>query len=477
MRHKTEWLVAAGLVALAACDDGVTPADLDAGDAELSVDAEPPDAALDAAVPADAAPLDPGETEPGGALTVRTDAEGAFAREAPVLGILRRGDFVAGRQFFQLAWIPAPGRPEVDGLGPTFNATACVDCHPDNGRGGPGTPRRPEPGVLLRLGGAAGPDPVYGGQLQPFGIAGVPGEARPLRQRTPAEVVTLRGGAQITLHRVDYALDQLAFGPLAEATRVSPRLGQQLVGQGLLEAIPGERLAALADPDDRDGDGISGRIARLPDGQIGRFGWKAGQPTVEAQTAAAFAGDLGLTSPLFPTENCPPAQAACARAPHGGTPELPAVRLRVTAAYLSLLGVPARRDAAAELPGKAVFHRVGCAGCHQPDHHTGPGVLPELADQHIWPYTDLLLHDLGPGLDDGVPEGGAEPQEWRTAPLWGLGLTERPGAQRHLLHDGRAHSLAEAILWHGGEAEAARDAYAELEPADRAALHRFIESL
>lgn len=427
------------------------------------------DAGGDAGLP----PADPSERWPGGETTVQRSDVGAYVQEAANLSILRRAAFEAGVQFFQLEWEPAPGRGETDGLGPTYNAVSCVACHARNGRG---LRTLPHPGVLIRLGSGRGPDARYGGQVQPLSIPGVPVEARVQLERRTERRVPL-DGLEVELVRSDYTLVDLGFGSLEGPTEISPRIAQQLVGLGLLEAIPVAALERIADPRDDDGDGISGRVARLDSGEVGRFGWKAAQPTVESQTAGAFAGDLGLTSRYHPTENCPVGQSACAAAIHGGSPELPDVRLEVTSAYVRLLGVPASRPSALADEGQAIFHRVGCGACHWASHVTGEVHEPELHGQRIWPYTDLLLHDMGEGLADGVPEGAAEGHEWRTPPLWGLGLVETVNGARHLLHDGRASSLEEAILWHGGEAEGSRDAYAALPMHERTALNRFVESL
>ncbi|MCU0676155.1 MAG: c-type cytochrome [Myxococcota bacterium] len=422
----------------------------------------------------DAGPVDESERRPGGDTTTSVLGVGAFVQPAANLSLLRL-------QFFQLDWVPAPGSPpESDGLGPTFNAASCLSCHARNGRAVPGDAPNAGVGVLVRLGTLDHfPDPRYGDQLQPFGVAGVPGEARVEYAWEIVREVVLPGGQRVVLRRPTYTLRSPAHGPLAEGVGLSPRTSPHLLGQGLLEAVPESVLAEWHDPDDRDGDGVSGRLPRLPDGSVGRFGWKSAQPTVEAQTAAAFLGDLGLTSPMFPTENCPEAQAACRAAPSGGSPELPAVRLRVTSSYVRLLGVPTRRDPDAPqvLAGRALFRAIGCASCHRPNLETGDAVEPELAHQTIWPYTDLLLHDLGEGLADGVAEGDAAPSEWRTPPLWGLGLVPEVNGALALLHDGRAHTWEEAILWHDGEAEAARATYETLSAGDRAAIAAFLASL
>ena len=212
---------------------------------------------------------------------------------------------------------------------------------------------------------------------------------------------------------------------------------------------------------------------------LGRFGWKAGRATVRQQVAAAFNGDIGITSPLFPEENCPAIQTACREAPNGGTPEITPSRLDSVALYARTLAVPALRDAEDEQVrrGYRLFEEFGCASCHLPTLETGPSDIEALAYQVFHPFTDLLLHDMGEGLADGRPEFDAGGREWRTPPLWGLGLLEEVNGFRFLLHDGRARTPAEAILWHGGEAEGAMEAFRGASAEERAALLRFLESL
>ena len=249
--------------------------------------------------------------------------------------------------------------------------------------------------------------------------------------------------------------------------------------EGLINAWP------LADPDDADGDGISGRPnmvwdIRRSEVVLGRFGWKANEPTVEQQAAAAFLGDIGITSTLFPEENCPAAQDACAAAPNGGTPEIPDERLAQVEFYVQTLAVPAMRnvDDPRVRRGAELFVQTGCAACHRPRHVTGDDHPVEpLRNQTIFPFTDLLLHDMGEGLADGRPDGLATGREWRTPPLWGIGLVEVVNRHTMFLHDGRARSLEEAILWHGGEGQAARDQFMALTRDERDALLQFLRSL
>ncbi|CAN5475858.1 hypothetical protein BH23VER1_BH23VER1_21580 [soil metagenome] len=272
----------------------------------------------------------------------------------------------------------------------------------------------------------------------------------------------------------------------------SPRVAQALAGIGLLEAVPDSAILALADPDDADGDGISGRPNWVWDLAarevvLGRFGWKSGQPSIRQQTAAAFRGDMGITSNLCPDENTTPDQLAAmdalgipAAALASEEPDLDDKILDRVTTYLQTLAPPARREHAGPtvLRGKALFAAARCTACHAPAFQTAPdAALPELANQTIRPYTDLLLHDMGDGLADHRPEFEADGREWRTAPLWGIGLVETVNGHTHFLHDGRARNLEEAILWHGGEAEASRETFKAMSAHDRGALLKFLESL
>ena len=273
---------------------------------------------------------------------------------------------------------------------------------------------------------------------------------------------------------------------------ISPRVAPQMIGLGLLEAVPEDQILEREDPDDKDGDGISGRANRVWSLEqdrvmLGRFGLKAGNPTILQQSAEAFAGDIGISNPLVrqASGDCTARQQRCLKAPNGDTEahgglELSQELLDLTVFYSQNLAVPRRRahDDPVILAGKALFYGIGCAACHRPKLYTGKVEgQPHLSNQLIWPYTDMLLHDMGEALADGRPEGDAEGREWRTAPLWGVGLTEVVSGHRFLLHDGRARGVKEAILWHGGEAQTARDAFAALSKAERDKLIAFVNSL
>jgi CxxC motif-containing protein (DUF1111 family) len=282
-----------------------------------------------------------------------------------------------------------------------------------------------------------------------------------------------------------YVIEGLAHGPLDADVQVSPRVAPAMIGLGLLEAIADERLLELADTDDADGDGISGRVNRVWDLEagalaIGRFGWKAEQPSVRQQAAGAFLGDIGITSSLFPDAECSAAQLDCQTATSGGAPELTDRLLDRVERYSQLLAVPGRIDYAdaAVVRGRTLFGELGCAGCHVASHRTSADAeLEEVQDQLIWPYTDLLLHDLGEALSDSRPSYEAAGNEWRTPPLWGIGRYPTVNGHDRLLHDGRARGVAEAILWHGGEASASQHAFTQLSASERFDLVAFVESL
>lgn len=423
----------------------------------------------------------------GGDGTV-DDATGfAFALALKTLPDRDRRAFAVGNSFFNRNWVRAPASTTArDGLGPTFNAQSCSSCHLHDGRGRPPADARdPERGLLLRLSVGDPPQPVrlYGSQLQDRAIAGVPAEGRIEITRTPR-----RGrygdGTPFELLAPRYAVADRAFGPLPRDVQISPRVAPGVFGVGLLEAVPERTILGHADPADGDGDGISGRPNRVADARtrttaLGRFGWKANVPTVEQQTASAFNGDIGVTSPIFTEEDCPPGQRACARAKTGGRPEVDARKLARVTFYTRTLAVPARRRVGARATdaGERHFERLGCDTCHLPELRTGDSDVAGLSHQLIRPYTDLLLHDMGPALADGRPDGLASGSEWRTPPLWGIGLVSVVNDHTRFLHDGRARDLAEAILWHGGEAHPARERFRKLPARERRELVAFLESL
>lgn len=459
--------------------------------------------------PNDFTEAQPFERRSAGAATVepRTNRD-AFSLPSGNIAFEDELDFRVGNGLFRKLWVSSPSSTLAsDGLGPLYNARSCQRCHLKDGRGHP--PEGPDDNAisfLMRIsipGGAeydileieeyiaTAPDPNYGFQLQDFSLAGHAAEFQ-LGITYEEFDVALNGGEVATLRRPTYSVLNPGYGPLYPGAMLSPRVAPQMIGLGLLEAIPAADIMALADPDDTDGDGISGRLQIIWSEEfdrpmIGRFGHKAGMPTIREQTASAFAGDIGISTPIFPTlwGDCTAAQTTCIDAPHGGDElsngfEIDEVGLDLVTFYSRNLGVPARRDVddPTVLYGKEIFHASGCAACHQPNFVTHRlEDQPEQSFQLIWPYTDMLLHDMGEGLADNRPEARATGTEWRTAPLWGTGLTEQVSGHTYFLHDGRARNLLEAMLWHGGEAQSSRDAIVGLTPEDRAALITFLESL
>lgn len=444
-----------------------------------------------------AAPLGPAQQQgthaPGGGATTEHSGSAAFLQQAAGGDRQQQLFFVSGSSFYLEPWLPPPSvSTSRRGLGPLFNAAACSDCHLGGGRGRPALGAEDEPaGLVLRLGsgeqdehGAALPDPVYGVQLQTRALAGSAAEGTVLLELEPL-LRSYADGSEQLLRVPRYRLAELRYGAAPGELRLSPRAAAATVGLGLLEAIPAARLQALEDPDDRDGDGISGRLNQVWDRSAqalapGRFGWKAEQPSLRQQISAALAHDMGVTSLTYPEGDCIAAACSAETAAAGAAPELNERVLDRLELYLRLLAVPARRvpEDEAVQRGERWFSELGCAGCHVPAHMTASdAALLQLRAQEIWPYTDLLLHDLGAELADDRPSYLAQGTEWRTPPLWGVGLSRQVSGHQRLLHDGRAEGVAEAILWHGGEAAAARDGFQALGAAQRAELVAFVESL
>jgi CxxC motif-containing protein (DUF1111 family) len=448
------------------------------------------------------------EDKPAGAATVRArkDAD-AFSQPSGNISFEDELTFKVGNGLFRKLWVSAPSSTLAsDGLGPLFNARSCQRCHLKDGRGHP--PENADDNaisIFLRVSipGTADdavadiqgyfatlPDPTYGTQLQDFAVQGYSAEYS-LGISYQEQPVELADGTIVSLRAPTYSAENPGYGPLHPDAMLSPRVAPQMIGLGLLEAIPAQDILNSADPDDLDGDGISGRpnivmSAVYQQPMLGRFGLKAGAATVLEQSAAAFAGDIGISSPLHPSGagECTQAQTDCQAAIHGDGDdrvyEIDGEGLDLVAFYSRNLGVPARRgvDDPLVLQGKKVFYETGCTACHTPSFVTHRlEDQPEQSFQLIWPFTDLLLHDMGPGLADNRPEARASGSEWRTAPLWGIGLTQQVSGHTYFLHDGRARSILEAVLWHGGEAQTQRDAVVEMPTADRDALIAYLESL
>ena len=449
--------------------------------------------AMSPAVPS--APSGSGQLEPaassGSISTAIIESEQAYQQPASVLNARELEQFAEGRKNFAQHWVVAPSILGLWGRGPTSNAEACTDCHEHGGRGqAPADVTQPMQSMLVRLsipgaGPHGGPNPhrVYGDQLQNEGILGrVPPEGDP-RLTWDARSVTMADGEIAQLRAPTLKFQALNFGPFGAEVMTSMRVAPSLIGVGLLDAVSEDTIRALeADQRRRGLRGHSNRVWDLINNReaLGRFGHKANQPSVEQQIFLAYHADLGVTSRWFPEENCTEVQFECLAEPPGGHPELPTEFVDPVLFFARALAAPARRniDDAQVRRGEALFHLAGCDGCHAPTLETGDyAALPVLSHRTIHPYTDLLLHDMGEGLADGRPDFRAGARDWRTTPLWGLGLSRGVNGNDSLLHDGRARNATEAILWHGGEAQSARDAFRGMPKADREALIAFLRSL
>ena len=458
-------------------------------------------------------PADPSEALPGGKTTVHL-RKPTFMAPLANLTLERQDKFYLGLSFFRDPWVIAPSATtDRDGLGPLFNARACFACHPRGGRGRtPSNIDEPMLSMFLRLSipgenkkyGVI-PEPVYGDQLQvrgitvknSFGLArkngvaegdGLIGEAH-----SYVEYETIRGsyadGENWELRKPHYKIRDAAWGEMHPDTLFSPRLAPPLAGLGLLEAIDERDILALADPEDKNNDHISGKANLVWDvvrGKtvLGRFGFKANQPNLLQQTAAAFRGDIGITNDLFKEQPCSERQIICQQAQNGldsnSDVEIKRELLDAVTFFGRMLAVNKRRgeNTPKVLAGRKLFYQANCKACHTPGFTTiNNAAEPELAGQKIWPYSDLLLHDMGKGLADGRPDFLATGSEWRTAPLWGLGLSQQVSGSKLYLHDGRARSLSEAILWHDGEAKTSRDYFIAMDKEKRQALLAFVRSL
>lgn len=436
---------------------------------------------------------------PGGTTSVSRQDRNAFLLPSANLSAERQLDFRVGSSFFRNPWVSAPASTTArDGLGPLFNTNACINCHVRDGRGHPPEadarnsagmlvrislpPETADPLLLKTIGTLA--EPTYGGQLQDMALPGVAPEAR-IRVRYQEHSAFFNDGHEVRLRRPELLISQLGYGPLHPDSRLSARIAPTMIGLGLLEAIDAEDILAQADPEDRNADGIRGQANWVWDIEqqstvLGRFGWKASQPSLDQQNAHALANDLGLTSVLIPHDDCRPQQIACLQQPNGGEPEVSDNIRQAILTYTRHLAVPMRRqlDEPAVQQGEQLFHQAGCANCHTPSYTTRADASDrELANQTIYPYTDLLLHDMGPDLADQHSEFQAAGNQWRTPALWGLGLTQTVSGHTQMLHDGRARNALEAILWHGGEAASAKRHVLTYTAEQRTALLAFLNSL
>jgi CxxC motif-containing protein (DUF1111 family) len=463
--------------------------------------------------------FDPQEIKQGGDTGISISSAESYSKPSSNLTASRKGSFFIGNAFFKQPWVIAPASTDSrDGLGALFNVAACQSCHVKDGRGhAPMNADDDADSLLIRLAMPATTDeqrqqlkdsliekvvhPMYGGQLQDRGIQGVPAEARISVQWTD-KPVTFADGYVETLRAPTFNLTQPGYGKLDDELMVSPRVALPMIGLGLLEQIPDEAIKNQAMKSKGD---ISGKFNWVMDPQtgknaLGRFGWKAGQTKLITQNQSAFNEDMGLTSNIRPNESCMPTQTACLNATTGADEQgngKPAVEVNDDVAkfvefYTRNLAVPNRRDADNELvlAGKKRFYDIGCQSCHTPRYQL-PKTDDDRLEQHgqvIYPYTDLLIHDMGDDLADRTIAGKLPPKEaqveflansyeWRTPALWGVGLAQIVDPQATFLHDGRARTLMEAVLWHGGESEKQQKEVLKLDKQGRAELNAFLKSL
>ena len=469
------------------------------------------------------ATFDSQEIKQGGDTGIAITSSESYSKPSSNLPASRKGNFFIGNAFFKQPWVIAPASTDSrDGLGALFNVAACQSCHVKDGRGhAPMTSRDDADSLLIRLAMPATTDeqrqqlqdsmiekvahPMYGGQLQDRGIQGVPAEAR-ISVKWTDKPVTFADGHIETLRAPTFTLINPGYGAFDEELMVSPRIALPMIGLGLLEQIPDADIKNQAvSASSNDANAISGKFNWVLDPQtgktaLGRFGWKAGQTRLVTQNQSAFNEDMGLTSNIRPLESCTPLQTACLKATTGADEQgnsKPPVEVsdevvKFVEFYTRNLAVPHRREADSELvlAGKKHFYDMGCQSCHTPRYQ-----LPKTDDDHleqhgqvIYPYTDLLLHDMGDDLADRTIAGKLPPKdaqveflansyEWRTPALWGIGLAQTVDPQATFLHDGRARTLIEAVLWHGGEAKAQQQKVLKLDKQGRAELNAFLQSL
>ena len=470
-------------------------------------------------------PFQKSEYRPGGDTTVSIKPFASFELPVANLPDNQKALFHAGKALANQPWVKAPTITTArDGLGPIYNARTCLMCHINGGKGFmPDNPDQALSGTLVRLSKPASDTrpidptlgvvahPVYGDQLQTQSISlahqlrfsqpnlnhDVPPEAY-IFVRWQAHPYQYPDGNRVELRTPKLEFNYLGYGPLGDDTLMGLRVAPTIHGMGLIELIPQAAIDALADPEDADGNGISGRINQVWDAESqsekpGRFGLKANKASLAHTVAGAFTNDVGITNALVPNQPCTALQSQCLNSPNGNDDngldaqgktkplvELPDDLLKLVVDFNRNIAPVARRNVNSKKvkQGRTLFYQVGCHQCHQPSYITADSEeFPHLANQTIWPYTDLLLHDLGPELADNRPDFLASGSEWRTPPLWGIGMSKAVNGSSALLHDGRARTVEEAILWHGGEAQSIKLAFTALASTQREALLKFVESL
>ncbi len=422
----------------------------------------------------------------GGETTIFLTSSNSFSTPAPNLSAAELQMHLDGDFDFESIFVTAPATVN-QGLGPIFNNSSCISCHPRDGRAAFPENLITRSGFFLRVSlpgenSKGGPlaVPGFGTQIQNQAIFGYQPEAQ--FQVTYSNITeTLADGTQVVLRKPTYSLIN-TYIPFPSNALMSPRIGSPVFGLGLLEAIPEEYILQYQDINDADGDGISGKANYVYDvvsgtTKLGRFGWKANTATILEQCAGAYNGDMGITSYLFPIETG--FGQTNGSDGLGDDPEIADEILHNVAFYCKTLAVPAPRNLTDNdvKRGAKIFEQIGCAKCHIPKMKTGYSEINGLANQTIYPYTDMLLHDMGENLADNRPDYLANGSEWKTRPLWGIGLTNVVNNHTQFLHDGRAKNITEAILWHGGEGQTAKNKFKQLSKKDREALLKFINSL
>lgn len=422
----------------------------------------------------------------GGMQTVFVTGSGAYSQPFPNMSEEKHEMHEHGDLGFETTFNGDPKQRNY-GLGPVYNNVSCVSCHIGDGRGKAPNPGEALSSLLIRISipgvnsvGGPNPVPLFGGQLQPRSILGTSAEAS-VQVSYNENTYSFPDGEVYSLREPNYQLNN-HYTSMPGNTMLSARMASPVFGLGLLEAVHEDDILAKADPEDKDGDGISGKaniVWEVDKGgySLGRFGWKAGQPSVIQQSAGAYNEDMGITNRIFPVES---SHGQIQGQLSNGKVELSDSTLYAVAYYVQSLAVPGRRrvNDPEVMQGKALFAQIGCNKCHLNSMQTAPNMaFPELSNQRIYPYTDLLLHNMGPGLADNRPEFQADGFEWRTPPLWGIGLSKAVNGHYNFLHDGRARNFTEAIMWHGGEAEQVKNAFAYLSKTERKAVLAFLDSL
>ncbi|CAI8283539.1 MAG: hypothetical protein OSA79_03135 [Candidatus Thioglobus sp.] len=415
----------------------------------------------------------------------------SFTTELPSLNNMELDQFILGKSFFKVPWVASPSVTTArDGLGPLFNANTCINCHKQNGRGKVFhsnesvsrsniiklsilSNKSPKHKKQKRLFGFV-KEPSYGSQININGISNVDFEAKPNINYTKIKF-TYPDGKEVILSKPILKMTQLNYGNLHEKSILSARIAQPLIGLGLVEQISDEQILQNEDILDANSDGISGKANRIWSKEnnkieIGRYTWKASISTVKNQVANAALNDMGLTNPIYKIDNCTQIQKTCIDAPKGkGDFDLPEKRLEAITFYLTHLKIPKRKKI--DNDDEKLFNDVGCSGCHKANYD-----LPN--NQRIYPYSDFLLHDMGESLSDNRKEFDADGKEWRTAPLWYLSNTSSIlGEDKNYLHDGRAKTIEEAILWHGGEANISKKLFTNLSQANRLKVINFVNQI